>query len=75
MNHTEDIKYIEWMHPTKGKIKEEVCPKHRNEVLGALKTLGIDCFGEPSKLNICWRCIYDGYHFKTWMDKLNEVSD
>lgn len=66
--------HIEWDHPHKGKIVEEVCDKHDAQVMQALKVLGIGCLGTIGKLGICWRCIYDGYEFRTWMDQIDMES-
>lgn len=62
---------IQWNHPIKGRVTEEVCKEHEQEVLGALQTLGIGCTGTYGKIDICFRCIYSGYRFRDWMDKLD----
>lgn len=62
---------IEWKHPVKGEIVEEVCREHEKEVLSALRTLGIGCGGTYGKLGICWRCIYSGMRFRDWMDQID----
>lgn len=70
MNPTEKTTLVQWNHPTKGQISEEVCDVHEQELLKALRILGIGSLGTPSSRDICWRCVYDGYPFKVWMDKL-----
>ena len=65
---------IEWNHPRKGRIAEEVCEEHEKELLNALRTLAIGCSATYSKRDICWRCTYSGYAFREWIDNLSAES-
>lgn len=69
-NHIKTI-HLEWTHPHRGRIVEEVCPEHEQQVLQALKTLGIGCSGTLGKLGLCWRCIYAGFQFRQFVDQID----
>lgn len=50
---------MRWTHPTLGRIAEDLCQRHEQEVLAALQALAIGCVGERSAAlaRDCSRCL------------------
>ena len=52
-----EILLVEWRHPRHGRILDVVCERHEQDVLQALKTLGIGAIGRKFGDSPCRRCI------------------
>lgn len=71
MSPIENLTKVTWIHPSNKEIAETVCDDHEQQLLKALRFLGIGCSGEESDSTVCIRCQFAGYDFRKWMHLLN----
>lgn len=67
---TTRLRRIEWVHPRLGRISETACPSHVDEVLAALRALGIGCSGNTERdRSVCDRCRHRGVRVRRWLQE------
>lgn len=66
-----ELELIEWQHPVHGWVSEVACSGHRNDVLRALRMLGIGCGGTTASADAaCVRCAAGSTDPRRWIRSL-----
>lgn len=69
------LERISWTHPRLGRVEEAACRAHANQILRALRTLGIGGSGEFAEPSAeCLRCLHGDYEFRVFSDQAMKIE-